>query len=70
MQAVRKLPENSIKIIDTNPSCKFCDKVGVCGIFQAISPLLGNWKGEHKPFEVESLGMICRYFARKYEENL
>ena len=66
---IKPLPEG-LKIIDENPTCKVCNKIGVCGIFQAIFPLMNNWKATEKPFEVDELGRICRYFARKYEENL
>jgi hypothetical protein len=45
-------------------SCTVCGHLKICAVFRAVGPLLSqNWEDENRPFDPESLAIICREFV-------
>lgn len=53
--------------IEIEVSCVDCGHIPVCVIFRAVGPLLQKWEDpEKRPFEPETLALICRHRVSRH----
>ena len=54
------------KKADNTPSCAKCGHLGICAIYRAIKPLMGNWDDSTRPLEAEQLASVCKLYAENF----